>query len=110
MTRPPLEIRVPIDSLARLPSPKGEKGAFSVFIASAAPDGAFSDVTQQTRPFEIPRAEVARAKTGHFTYALPLVTSSAVNRISIGVLDEVGKEAGFLQIDVSDLPASAVPR
>jgi VWFA-related protein len=103
----PLEIRVPIDSLARLPGPKGETGAFSVFVASAGPDGAFSEVTQQTRPFEIPRAELARAKTGHFTYEFPLVTSTAVNRISIGVLDDVGKEAGFLQIDVADLPAAA---
>jgi VWFA-related protein len=102
----PLEIRVPIGSLVRLPGLKGEKGAFSVFIASATPDGAFSDVTQQTQQFEILRAELASAVTGHFTYELPLVTGSAANRISVGVLDEVGKEAGFIQIDVSDLPTA----
>jgi VWFA-related protein len=100
----PLEIHVPIGSLVRLQGPKGEKGAFSVFIASATPDGAFSEVTRQTQPFEIPRAQTTSAATGHFTYEFPLVTNWAANRISVGVLDEVGKEAGFLQIDVSDLP------
>ena len=67
-------------------------------------------MTQQKRPFDIPTAGLTKAKTGYFTYELSLLASSSVNRISIGVLDEVGKEAGFLQIDVSDLPPPAAPR
>ncbi|MDL2717436.1 MAG: VWA domain-containing protein [Acidobacteriota bacterium] len=96
-----LPIRVPIGGLALVPSAGGFSGAFSVFVASAAADGRFSDVTQQRRPFEIARAEFAKAKTGHFTYQVPVVLGSPEARVSIGVFDEIGRDAGFLLVDVS---------
>ncbi|MEO8585050.1 MAG: VWA domain-containing protein [Acidobacteriota bacterium] len=96
-----LPIQVPIGALALVPSAGGFSGAFSVFVASAAADGSFSDVTQQRRPFEIARAEFAKAKAGHFTYDVPVVLGSPEARVSIGVFDEIGRDAGFLLVDVS---------
>ena len=96
-----LPIRVPIGGLALVPSAGGESGAFSVFVASAAADGSFSDVVQQRRPFEIPRAELAKAKGGHFAYDVPVVLGSPEGRVSVGVYDEIGRDAGFLLVDVS---------
>ncbi|MGA7993025.1 MAG: hypothetical protein WCC53_16475, partial [Thermoanaerobaculia bacterium] len=96
-----LPIRIPIGALALVPSAGGESGAFSVFAASAAADGSFSDVTQQRRPFEIKSTELAKAKAGHLTYEVPLVLGSTQARVSVGVYDEIGKEAGFLLVDVS---------
>jgi len=96
-----LPILVPIGALALVPSAVGESGAFSVFVASAGADGTFSDVTQQRRPFEIKRSELAQAKAGHFTYEVPLVLGSPEARVSIGVFDEIGRDAGFLLVDVS---------
>lgn len=96
-----LPIRIPVGSLALVPSSTGERGAFSVFVAAAAADGSFSDVTQQRQPFEIPRAELSKTKPGHFTYEVPVVLGSPEARVSIGVLDEIGKDAGFLLVDVS---------
>jgi len=96
-----LPIRVPIGALALVPSAGGESGAFSVFVASAGADGSFSDVTQQRRPFEIKRSELAQAKAGHFTYEVPVVLGSPEARVSIGVFDEIGRDAGFLLVDVS---------
>ena len=96
-----LPIQVPIGALALVPSAGGFSGAFSVFVASAAADGSFSEVTQQRRPFEIARAEFAKAKTGHFTYDVPVVLGSPEARVSIGVFDEIGRDAGFLLVDVS---------
>jgi VWFA-related protein len=96
-----LPIRIPIGGLALVPSAGGESGAFSVFVASAAADGSFSDVTQQRRPFEIARADFAKAKTGHFTYDVPVVLRSREARVSVGVFDEIGRDAGFLLVDVS---------
>jgi hypothetical protein len=58
-------------------------------------------VTQQRRPFEIARADFAKAKTGHFTYDVPVVLGSPEARVSIGVFDEIGRDAGFLLVDVS---------
>jgi VWFA-related protein len=96
-----LTLSVPVARLVRAPSERGESGGFSVYVASAAADGSFSDVTRQRQPFDVPRADAARADAGHFTYELPVVVSSDEARISVGVWDEVGREAGFLVVDVA---------
>ena len=96
-----LTLSVPIARLVRAPSAQGESGAFSVFVASASSDGSFSDVTRQRQPFDIPRADAAHAEAGHFTYELPVVVASDEARISVSVWDEVGREAGFLVVDVA---------
>ncbi|MBK9062831.1 MAG: VWA domain-containing protein [Acidobacteria bacterium] len=97
-----LRVRVPIGGLAKTPSARGESGAFSVFVVSAAADGAFTEVVRQRRPFEIARADAEKAAAGHFTYEVPVVVGSGEARISVGVWDEVGKDAGFLLVEVRD--------
>ena len=97
-----LRVRVPIGGLVKTPSTRGESGAFSVFVVSAAADGAFTEVVRQRRPFEIPKADVEKAEAGHFTYEVPVVVGLGEARISVGVWDEVGKEAGFLLVEVRD--------
>ena len=104
-----LRVRVPIAGLARKPTVVGESGAFSVFVASADAEGGFTDVVRQRRPYVIPREDVAKAEAGHFTYELPVVVNAGEARISVGVWDEVGKDAGFLIVEVRDGKASARP-
>jgi VWFA-related protein len=96
-----LTLSIPVAGLVRTPSPGGESGAFSVFVASASADGSFSDVARQRQPFDVPREDAAHAATGHFTYELPVVVGSDEARISVAVWDEVGREAGFLLVDVA---------
>lgn len=96
-----LTLSVPVARLVRTPSPRGESGAFSVFVASASADGSFSDVVRQRQPFDLPRRDAAPGEEGHFTYELPVVVASDEARISVGVWDEVGREAGFLVVDVA---------
>jgi VWFA-related protein len=102
-----LRLRVPIGGLVRTPSAPGETGAFSVFVVSAAADGAFTEVVRQRRPFEIPRADVEKAVAGHFTYEVPVVVGGGEARISVGVWDEVGKDASFLLVELRDGKALA---
>lgn len=90
-----LEVRVPIAPLALQPTARGVKGAFSVFIAAAGPGGEFSEVTRQSRTFEILSRDLAKAKAGHYTYALDVFVNSPSARVSIGVWDEFGRESGF---------------
>jgi VWFA-related protein len=90
-----LEVQVPIGRLALLPAARGVKGAFSVFVAAAGAGGEFSDVTRQRRAFEIPSRDLARAKAGHYTYELDVLVNSRNARVSVGVWDEFGREAGF---------------
>ena len=97
-----LRLRVPIAGLVKTPTARGESGAFSVFVVSAAADGSFTEVVRQRRPFEIPKADAERASAGHFTYEVPVVVGAGEARISVGVWDEVGKDAGFLLVEVRD--------
>ena len=105
-----LRVRVPIGGLVKAPSARGESGAFSVFVVSAAADGAFTEVVRQRRPFEIARADAEKAAAGHFTYEVPVVIGSGEARISVGVWDEVGKDAGFLLVEIRDGQAAALRR
>lgn len=91
----PLEIRVPLDHLVLLRTAKGAKGAFSVFVASAGPGGDFSEVVRQRREVEVSASDLALAKGAHVAYEIAVETRSAESRISVGVWDEVGREAGF---------------
>ena len=97
-----LSVRIPISGLVKAPTKDGAGGTFSVFVASASADGAFSDVARQRRPYEIPRADLAAAENGHFTYELSVALGASAARISVGVWDEVGKDAGFLLVEVRD--------
>ena len=42
--------------------------------------------------------------TAHFTYAGEIVTTSASPLISIGILDETSKEAGFARLETGPRP------
>jgi hypothetical protein len=90
-----LEVEVPIAPLALLPTARGVKGAFSVFVAAAGPGGEFSEVTRQSRSFEISSRDLAKAKAGHYTYELDVLVNGPNARVSVGVWDEFGREAGF---------------
>jgi VWFA-related protein len=91
----PLKIRIPIGSLTTLPRGPEESGAFSVFFATGGVLGVMSEVEQRTQQFTIPRGDVARAKSSHFTYDLELAIDQLVKSLSIAVMDDVGKEFGL---------------
>jgi VWFA-related protein len=96
-----VEIRIPISSLALLPTAKGVAGAFSVFVASVAPEGDFSDVSRRTQSFEIAAGEVETAKAGHYTYELEIESSGPEARVCVGVWDEKSNDAGFAVVKPS---------
>ncbi len=97
-----VELKVPIGSLTLLPTAGGVKGAFSVFAAAVGPGGSFSEVGRQRRPFEIPRADIEKAKASHFTYEFAIDSSGPASRICVGVWDEAGQIAGFAIVSPTD--------
>ena len=94
-TRIRVEVRIPIGSLVLLPTARGVGGAFSVLVASVAPEGDFSEVTRKTQPFEVPGKDLETARAGHYTYELEIETAGPDARICVGVWDEKGNDAGF---------------
>ncbi len=93
-----VELQIPIAQLALRQKGRAHDGAFSVFFAAASPNGDLSEVTQQTRPFEIAETDLERAKKSFFTYELKLRLRGGQGRAAIGIVDEVGKTRGFRQL------------
>jgi VWFA-related protein len=96
----PLKIHIPIKHLTVLPNGENNAGAFSVFVATSIHVGRLSEVTQQTQPFEIKPAEMQRAMAGHFTYNFDLVVDNNVDRVAVGVFDEISKTYGLLRLPI----------
>jgi hypothetical protein len=96
-----VEVRIPISALALLPSAKGAQGAFSVFVASVASAGDFSEVSRRSQQFEIPREDLEAAKAAHYTYDLEIETAGPEARVCVGVWDEKGNDAGFYVVKTS---------
>jgi VWFA-related protein len=93
--RIPLEVRIPMSALVRLPGPSSAQGKFSVFVVAATPKGDFSEVTRRRQTFEVKRGEEAKADASHLTYTLEVESDAPAPRISLAVWDEIGGEAGF---------------
>ena len=93
--RIPLEVRIPLGALVRVPGPAAAKGKFSVFVVAATPKGDFSEVVRRRQEFEVKRGEEAKADASHLTYTLEVESDAPAPRISLGVWDEIGGEAGF---------------
>jgi len=94
----PVMVEIPVQSLVSLPDAKGQRGAFSVYIAWGDILGAVSEVTERTQPFTI--ADVQQAKNGKFDYQFELLTDYKANRVAIGVYDEVSKDFGLQRVEL----------
>lgn len=104
--RVPLEIHIPMDSLTLLPQGETEyAGGFEVYVAVANKDGDMSDVSRKAHQLRVPASDMERAKGKYYTYTLDLVMEKGLNKISIGVVDDVSNVNGFAreQIIAQDL-------
>ena len=95
----PVKVRIPIAALTTVPEGKDAKGAFTVYIAAGGALAA-SHVTQKTQSFTIPVAELEKAKRSNFTYESEVTVDNNTDNVSIGVLDEVGRDFGLAKVDV----------
>jgi VWFA-related protein len=97
----PLSIEIPVKSL--LPDGNTSRGVFSVYVALGDSVSLVGDVTQRTQPFAI--GDMQKAKDGLFRYEFDLLTDGKIDRIAVGVFDEVTKEYGLQRIDLQ-IPGS----
>lgn len=93
--RVPVEIQIPMESLALLPQGESYLGGFTVYVAVANKDGDMSDVAQRQQQIRVPQADMAKIKGKYYTYVLDLLMERGVNRVSIGVVDDVSNVTGF---------------
>lgn len=95
-----LRLRIPIAALTTLQQGRAHTGEFTVYIVTGAVVGVMSDVQRRAQPFQIPVADLEKAKKSHFTYDFTLRVDETVDRVSIGLLDETSKEFGFRRLAI----------
>jgi VWFA-related protein len=94
----PVEVAIPIESVALLPEAGEYVGRVVLFIANRDLNGRQSDI--QRRQFEIrmPPEDYASRRNQHYVAALDLLLNSGDHKVVVGVLDPVTRQASFASI------------
>jgi VWFA-related protein len=93
--RVPVEVHIPIDSLTLLQQGEAYMGGFSLYVVVGNKDGDMSDVSRKSHQITIPVTDFAKAKGKYYTYTLDLMCERGLNKISVGVVDDVSNTSGF---------------
>jgi len=97
----PLKVRIPISALTLLPQGGKHAGSFTVYAITGGTLGEISEITRRTQTFDIPAADLARARAGHFTYNFDVIIEQSTRQIAVGVLDEISKDFGLVSVPVA---------
>ena len=93
--RVPVEIHIPIDNLTLLQQGEAYMGGFSIYVVVGNKDGDMSDVARKSHQITIPVSNFANSKGKYYTYTLDLMCERGLNKISVGVVDDVSNTSGF---------------
>ena len=94
----PVEIAIPIESVALLPEAGEYVGRVVLFIANRDSQGRQSDI--QRRQFEIrmPPEDYASRRSERYVAALDLLLNPGEHKVVVGVLDPVTRQASFASV------------
>jgi len=94
--RVPVDIQIPMSSLSMLPQGEVEyAGGFDVYVVVANKDGDMSDVARKSHQIHVSSADMKTIANKFYTYTLELLTEPGLNKISIGVVDQISNVSGF---------------
>ena len=94
----PVEVALPIESVALLPEAGEYVGRVVLFVANRDMKGRQSDI--QRRQFEIrmPAEDYATRRGEHYVAALDLLLEAGEHKVVVGVLDPVTRQASFTSL------------
>lgn len=95
----PIEVAFP-PALTLLPDANGLAGGFTFSVAVGNPLGGLSTVFRQPQGVTITREELAGFRQTPITYTASLTLKKGENLISVGILDQVGRTAGFARMTI----------
>jgi VWFA-related protein len=104
--RVPVDIQIPMEKLTLLPQGETEyAGGFDVYIVVANKDNDMSDVARKSHQVHVPAGDIKKISGKFYTYSLELLCERGLNKISLGVVDQISSESGFAreQIIAQDL-------
>lgn len=91
-----VDIQIPISGLTFLPQGETEHvGGFDVYVVVGNKDNDMSDVARKSHQVRIPAPDMQKAQGKFYTYTLELVIERGLNRISLGVVDQISNVSGF---------------
>lgn len=94
--RVPVDIQIPMESLTLLPQGETEHaGGFDVYVVVANKDNDMSDVARKTHQIRVPADQVKKLGGKFYTYTLELICERGLNKISLGVVDQISNVTGF---------------
>ena len=91
----PVEVQIPVDNLTLIQQGEAYMGGFSIFVVVGNKDGDMSDVSRKSHQITIPVSDFPKTKGKYYTYTLDLMCERGLNKISIGVVDDVSNITGF---------------
>jgi hypothetical protein len=103
--RIPVEVHIPMESLALLPQGEVYAGGFTLYVCVGNREGDMSEVSHKQATIRVPQSDYAKIKGKYYTYTLDLLVEPGLNNISIGVVDDISNVQGFAreQIIARDL-------
>ena len=92
----PVDIQIPMQALTLLPQGDAEYvGGFDLYVVVANKDNDMSDVARKSHQVRVPAAQFKELSGKFYTYTLELLMEKGLNKISIGVVDQVSNTSGF---------------
>jgi VWFA-related protein len=91
----PISVRIPIGKLTLLPTGALHVARAKLFVAVMDDKGWRSEVSEARVPIEIDSDKVADAQQGYWRYDLNLVMRGGVQRLAVGLRDELGQVSSF---------------
>jgi VWFA-related protein len=96
----PIEIRIPMEKLAFIPTGEVARGGFAVFVVVADEQGDMSEVQRMDQSIVLDLEEIKALQGKHYTYTADLLMGKGRNKISVAVLDEASQMTGYTTQEV----------
>jgi VWFA-related protein len=94
--RVPVELQIPMESLTLLPQGEAEyAGGFDVYVVVANKDNDMSDVARKSHQIRVPAEDMKKISGKFYAYSLELLCERGLNKISVGVVDQISNTTGF---------------
>jgi len=94
--RVPIDVLIPMQSLTLLPQGEVEfVGGFDVYVVVANKDNDMSDVARKSHQIRVSVDDYKKLSGKFYTYTLELLMEKGLNKISVGVVDQISNTSGF---------------
>ncbi|HEX3580633.1 MAG TPA: VWA domain-containing protein [Thermoanaerobaculia bacterium] len=97
----PIEVSFSPNAITFLPVAEGLSGGFTFTVAVGNPFGGLSNVFRQPQSITIKKEEERGFRATPITFSATLTVRPGENLVSVGILDHVGRTAGFVRTKIT---------